>query len=854
MMIGHYLLVAFRSFWRHKIATLMKILALGLGLGCFIGAFMVADYFEHTDTQWKNADRIVSFQQQIILPNSDAKVPALPLSSAPLAKYLKADFPQIEAVGRHTSVAGSREVPIQAGDHKSYRIIKSSDPGFFHIFDFKLLKGDPQTALSSPKSAIITTTAAKGIFGTTDVMGRTVRIENLVDVTITGVMDQIPPPSHLGVTYAGNHFDLLVSMDVFDDLSNPSSIGTNKNRLSESDSWGNLAFITYALLPADGSFTIDDLNKQLPAFVKRHVPKGQFTIRLNAIPVTDLSAVWIDTYVLAGSFGMSITTILYIFGALVLGVACLDFANLATAEASRRAKEVGMRKVMGAKRLQLALQNFIEVGILAAIALVIALVAMGMVASSLNHPVDIGMRLPSLARLDFWATILGVLIATSLIAGLYPALVLTRIRPIFALRAGRVRGGSAIMRTILTGAQFAAASLLLIGVIIIYSQNSELRRTGLGRTEDPLVVIPTSLSSAKIDPETFRTNILASRYVTGYTASDTVPFVSSTWIREYAASPAATSRRLSVQMRQVSLDYFKVTGIKLLAGRDFSKERGDEVTLDERLPKDMDWSKPEQVQSLIDAAPPSRVVIDRGTAKAFGWGPNQAVGKLIYEKDFVPTPSGGRDVILPAEVIGVAEQAPLDFTASASQDFVYRVNPKASYAIIEISKDNIPAAIAHIKDVWNRLAPATAFRMRFMDEQFERSFHLFNVLNTVFLGIALFAVVIATLGLVGMATFIVGRRFNEIGVRKTIGASTGQILRMLLWDFSKPVIVSNLIAWPLAFMVAHSYLSLFVTRTPLTVLPFIVSLVVTVGIAWLSVGAHTIRAARLKPAIVLKYE
>ena len=141
-----------------------------------------------------------------------------------------------------------------------------------------------------------------------------------------------------------------------------------------------------------------------------------------------------------------------------------------------------------------------------------------------------------------------------------------------------------------------------------------------------------------------------------------------------------------------------------------------------------------------------------------------------------------------------------------------------------------------------------------MDEQFEQSFHLFNVLNTVFLGIAVFAVVIATLGLIGMATFIVGRRFQEIGVRKTLGASTSQILRMLLWDFSKPVVIANLIAWPLAFMVANAYLSLFVTRTPLTVLPFIESLVVTVAIAWIAIGAHVIRAARLNPAVVLKYE
>ena len=853
-MIRHYLTIAFRSFWRHKIATLIKVLALSLGLSCFLGAYMVADYFQHTDTLWKNSDRIVTFREQITLTSSNAKIPALPLSAPPLAKYLKADFPQLEATGRHTSVAGSREVPIQAGDHKSFRIIKSSDAGFFRIFDFKLLKGDPQTALASPKSAIITTKAAQGIFGTTDVMGRTVRIEDLVDVTITGVMDEIPPPSHLGRTYAGNHFDLLVSMDVYDDLAYPPSIGTDKNRQSESENWTNINFITYALLPADGSFTMADLNRQLPAFVERHVPKGPFQVRLEAIPVTDLSAVWIDSYYLGDSFGVSITTILYLFGALVLGVACLNFANLATAEASRRAKEVGMRKVMGARRHQLALQNLIEVGLLAAVALVLALGIMAVVAQSLNTPVDIGMRLPSVSRLDFWATIIGVLVATSLVAGGYPALVLSRIRPILALRVGRVRGGSRIIRAILTCAQFAAASVLLIGVVVVYSENNILQRTGLGLTEDPLVVLPTRLADAKINPDTFRTSILGTKGVTGYTSTQSLPFDRTISANQYANSPSATARQVTTSVRLVSVDFFKVTGTKLLAGRDFSKERGDDFTLDERVGQNPDLSQPDRLQSAINAGPPIRVVIDRVAAETFGWSPTQAVGKLIYQTITAQTPSGNRDFTVPTEIIGVVDHAPLELTSSTSLAFVYRVASYAGYSIIKISRNDIPGELARIRNVWEQMAPAVAFRSRFLDEQFEIQFRLFGVLNSVFLGIAIFAIIIASLGLIGMATLIVGRRVQEIGVRKTLGATTWQVLRMLLWDFSKPVVIANVIAWPLAFVIAQIYLSLFITRIPLTPLPFAISFVVTIAIAWGAVANQAIRAARLNPAIVLKYE
>ena len=196
----------------------------------------------------------------------------------------------------------------------------------------------------------------------------------------------------------------------------------------------------------------------------------------------------------------------------------------------------------------------------------------------------------------------------------------------------------------------------------------------------------------------------------------------------------------------------------------------------------------------------------------------------------------------------------MELTSSTSKDFVYEVDSGSGYAIIKISKSDIPGTLARIKDVWERMAPAVAFRSRFLDQQFEIAFHLFGVLNSVFLGIAIFAIIIASLGLIGMATFIVGRRRQEIGIRKTLGANTNTVLRLLLWDFSKPVLIANLIAWPLAFFAAQSYLSLFTTRIGLSPLPFVLSFVITLVIAWAAVGVQAIRAARAKPARVLRYE
>ena len=852
-MLTHYIAFALRTFRRRPGTTLIKIFALSLGLSCFVGAYMASDYFDHTDSQWENADKIYAIQQKIILPGSSADIPTLPRTSPPVAKYMRKDFPKL-VVARE--IPYSQEMPVATEDgKKSVRVLAAADPDIFKIFKLNFVKGDGATALAVPKSTIITEKAAEGIFGTTDVVGRTLLLQNLVEVTITGVVSEVPPPSVLGTTMNSKHFDVMVSMDVLDDLLAPQFQNMSNNRFTEMDSWLNAAFFTFVLLPADGSFTIDDLRHGLQGFADRHIPKDQGGGIFTATPISDLTVSSMNNVMLGGRFGLSVTAILYFFGALVLGVACLDFANLATAEAAGRAKEIGMRKAIGASRTQLAVQTLVEVMMLMTIALVIVLIVMAVLISSLNHPVDIGLHLPPITRIGFWAGLLGILVAVSILAGGYPALVLAKIRPVLALRIGKTRGGSRFVRGLLIGAQFVAASLLLIVVVVAYSQNLELRRTGLGQTNDQIVVIQKSLMEAKINPKTFRTEILNGPGIKGYTASANQPFSITGSLLDYSPSADPAAKRINCQRRQVTFDYFSTTGIKLVAGRDFSEERGDDVSGGRDAPKDLDLSQPGKLEELLKSAPPRPIVIDEATAAKFGWTPKQAIGKTIYEK-IPPLPYlGNKEVTAPETIIGVVENAPLEFLTIGPKNYVYEIQPGgAPFPIIRISKDNIPAALKHIDAVWAKLAPATPIKREFMDQRFDEGFKMFNVINTVFLALAIFAVIIASMGLFGMATFVVSRRFNEIGVRKTIGATTGQVLRMLIWDFSKPVLIANVIAWPLAFMVAQMYLSFFISRVPLTPLPFLISLVATLAIAWAAVANQALRAARMSPALVLKYE
>ena len=833
-MIGHYLTVALRNFARRKVSTGIKIVALAMGLTCFLSAYVVSDYFAGADTQFTKSDRIAVIDQRVIWPNATVTFPFFVTSSGPVAKYLKADVPELAAVARRFNM---RELAVRAGENKSYRVVQAADPSFLAIFDLPFVSGDPARALSSPGSAVVTEDAARAIFGTTRVMGRHLTLQNKEDVTITGVISEIAPPSHLGRSTASTPFDILVPMDVADDITASRLSG---RRLSDIEDWLSNPFITYALLPADGSLTLDGLNKRLQDFGERHISKTVGGGKFRAIPVSDFMLSFVNTAGLGGLFGLSLTTLLYLFGGLILIVACLDFVNLATAEATARAKEIGMRKTVGASRRQVLAQGLFEAGLLTLSALVLALAVTAGIIALLNQPADLGFRFPWLEGAGFWIFLAGLLGIVILAAGGYPALVLARIRPVFALRSGAVRAGPKVLRTILVGAQFAVASFLLISVALVYAQMSALRSASMSHFDDPYVLVSTPLSTAGVDPKTFRTELLADPAIKAVTGVERPLWAYYSSLLDVTKTPDAASKRLTTQRLSVSYDYFSTMGIKIVAGR--TLKPSDIVDVSD--------------EALAEGKLARNVVVDRAVAAGFGWrDPGQAIGKKIFLQVGGNGDNGDKALALPATIVGVSENAPFQVSRSGSSSYVYYFQPEtASLPVIRIDKTRVAQALAHIDAVWNRLAPAVPLKRNFADEQFEQAVSFYTVISHTVLGLAIFSVIIATMGLIGIATHIVGRRTHEIGVRKTLGASTPGILRLLLWDFSKPVLVANLIAWPIAYLVAEAYLDRFVARVSVTPVPFIASLCLTVAIAWIAVGGQAIRAARTKPASVLRYE
>ncbi|HXZ68603.1 MAG TPA: FtsX-like permease family protein, partial [Alphaproteobacteria bacterium] len=402
-------------------------------------------------------------------------------------------------------------------------------------------------------------------------------------------------------------------------------------------------------------------------------------------------------------------------------------------------------------------------------------------------------------------------------------------------------GGPPLIRALLVGIQFAAASFLIIAIYVMQAQNALLLSKATGGVTDTYLYIDTSLAEAKIDQTLFRNELLAHPEIKGVTAVRIPPFANASLILDFTRTPDEAARHVPVCLRGISHDYFPTMSVKLLAGRGPSVERDGETP-----------PSPQQMTMQN----PGRYVLDEGTIKALGFSSaSEAIGQIVYMHVTGIPELGGKAMIAPILIIGVSEDRPLQFEASGSRYFGYFFFPAFSpYPIIRMAKDDVSEALRDVETVWDRLAPDVPFSYQFWDTRIARSLRLFHGVSNAFLGLAVLAALIASLGLLGMASFTVSRRLHEIGVRKILGATSARILRLLILDTSRPVLIANLIAWPLAFLGGQIYLARFIFRAQVTPLPFVASLVLTLLLACLAVTGQAVPASRVKPAGVLRYE
>jgi putative ABC transport system permease protein len=829
--LKHYFVTALRNFWRFRVTTTVNVIGLALGLVCFIATYVFLDGLLKSDTHYAKSARIYAMTQELWTTTSERMVPAFPQAAAPTAKYLKADFPSLEAVARALRMGA---LAAASDDRKLNVFVVAVDPAFLRIFDMPFVGGDSSAALAAPHSVVLTQSAARRLFGTANAVGRRVILQNRVEATVTGVLGLLSEPSHMGDTErAALRFDALIPMDLVPSIQTKPVLAFPSD--PESEIWGDDSFFTYVLLPADGSVTAQQFLRGLETFGARHVPKEQLYSVFGAVPISHLALSTLQA--LFGDGGVSITTGVFLLDALILAIACLNYANLAVAIATTRAKEIGMRKVLGASRLHLIGQHVMEAGLLGLAALLVVLIGVAFCIAPLNHSLGIHLTAWSFANPTLWLLVVLLLASVCIIGGAFPAIVLSRVRPVHSLRAGSIRAGPRFVPTLLVGIQFAAASFLLVVALLMVNQNQVLQRTGSTDGRDPVVVITNDTGQLRVDFDTLRTELLSDPSIKSVSATVRPPWESGGWHFMLRRNDGVAASPITTIIDQVSYDFFPTFDIKLLAGRTFDREHGDDYS----------------IETLYGPAPKTpHVILDRSLARQFGWtNPNDAVGKIIY--DWAPPGTSNHAHAL--QVIGVVENGYPRLIGPNTDSNLYLLSANdARVPAIRVARNDIKNALAHIEAVWERLAPKAPLGRQFTDELFGQAYETFARVSNVLAGLACFAFVIALMGLFGMAMHVTSRRRREIGIRKTLGASASRVVFMLLRDFARPVVWANLIAWPLAFLAVRVYLNLFVERAPLSAWPFVVSLVVTVLIAWLSVGGQALRAAAVKPGQVLHLE
>ncbi|HVY88456.1 MAG TPA: ABC transporter permease [Hyphomonadaceae bacterium] len=823
-MFRNHLSPALARILKAPFTSAANIVTLALGLACFIAAIGIATYWQSADGYHAQASRTYFIGQS----NAPAGQPPRDLNTTStwtLANYLKQDVPQIEHVARAIPTA---DVAVAAGPNKVLLNQGTVDADFLNIFDFDFVAGNPRTALNSPDGLVLTQDAAQRLFGDAPAMGQRVLLNGAEELTVTGVMRQVRQPSFMGQnTDAVFRFDMLRNW-----AGNPRTIALDKT-----EAWLALMPYTFVVLPRPMS--VETFNTQLSAVLDRHIPdtlKRVARTRMAALPAGKLATYELDSRRFASN-GMKTSAVvaLLALAALTLLIACVNYANLATTQALGRSKEVGMRRVLGAGALQVMAQAWLEALVLTGIAAFISLSVLALAAPVVRASMNVDILYFLSSGFGGIALIVALVVVAAFFSGAYPALVLSGVRPAAALRSGRSRSGSLLAARVLVAVQFASASFLLILVAVTQLQRAHLEQTVLAPRQNPVVIL-NDLSRVGIDYDTLANNLAKQPGIIRVAVTDIAP-----WSGQFngvllarSANPGATGSM--VMAKSVGDQYFDAFNLKLLAGREFDPEKDSAIA------------------GLLsrDLTKTPQIVIDRKLSDRLGFAtPQAAIGQFAY----IPASMTG-SAARPAEIIGVTESEPTALESLSESGVAYSYAKRSDFGtqrpIVELDRAEVAAGLASINRVFNQIAPNIPAQINFYDQQFEQKYRQYGRVAQIFILLASTAFVIASVGLIGIAVHVAGKRRHEIAVRKTLGSSVLRVMRLLLVDFSQPVLIGNLLAWPLAWLAANAYLSAFADRIELSPAPFVVSMATTLAIAWAATIGVVLRAAIQRPADVLR--
>ena len=798
-MFLNYILTWFRTQNRQKIYTLLNLFGLAFGLACVIIIFLYIQYEFSYDKQHINKDRIYKIVYEINRTGSGYMgSKRYAVTPAPMAPALMEEFPEIEAATRLTNWSN---VLIRSGD-KTFLENRWvwADKYIFDVFTFPLVLGDEKTALNNLYSVVVSENMAKKYFGSENPVGKILNYNNEKDFTVTGVMKNIPENSHI-------KGDFLATFETLGEVG------------QTLDQWGNNSYSTFFLLQKDHNH--HDLEKKYPAFIETKYKnydwwKKEEANRYYHQKLTDIH-LKADTIF---NFGpVNDIKYIYIFTAIalfILLIACMNYMNLSTARAAKRAKEVGIRKVVGAQRSQLTWQFLSESLILTFVSLIFALGIVYLLLPVFNTLMEREITINLFDNFSFLLILIGIGLGVGLISGSYPAFFMSNFKPVTSLRKRSFsKGKTAVFRNVLVVVQFAISIFLIISTIVISDQLSYIRNKKLGFTKDHIIIVNMRDKAVREKTEVVKQELLKHSGIIGVTFSSSLPMrVSSRTFLRYEGSPDPENDRLQTYFANVDYDFFDVFEMEIVAGRKFSPE--------------------------IDKAT-NKYIINETAVKQLGW--TDPIGKNYGREDRM------------GPVVGVVKDFHYANFHLPMEPVTFFLDPGRGYNMsIKINSENIKSSIAAIKKVWNTFSNGYPFEYQFMDEEYDNMYKTEIRLGKTFSYFAILAIVICCLGLFGLASFTTEQRTKEIGIRKVLGGTTSSIVSMLLKQFTKWVFLANFIAWPLAWYAMDKWLQDFAYRIDIGWGMFAAAAVMALLIAILTVCYQAVKAAMANPVDSLQYE
>ena len=802
-MLKNHLKIAYRNFVRHKLYSFINVFGLAIGLSiCMIISLWVLRELSY-DRFHENADRIYRVERELFRDNLYSR---WPITGGRYKQALIDDFPEIENAVRFWI----REFAIK--DHKNdihRQQMFAVDNSIFDIFDFSLEEGDEQSALSGPMTVVLTRENAVKYFGTEDAVGKSLTFEwqgEQTDFKVTGILDKVPENSHI-------QFDMLLSISTYkeepytDWRSNYLytyvlvSENTPKKELEEKLK----TFVTQRLEPEYGDLLISD--RSIHDVLKMHLFPIK-DIHLHPSPDWEVEP------------GGNITSV-YLFSCiaiLILIIACLNFVNLSTARASKRAKEVSLRKTVGAEKHQLRVQFIQESVLLAYVSLVLACVVGSLFVEAYNVIFAESLSLAVFLKFKYLIVLVGATLSVGVLAGMYPAFYLTRFEPVEVMKGGPQSGRkkSAFRRNLVI-VQFSISIMLIVGVFTVHKQMRYIQNRSLGFDKENVVILPVRSQQIAQNYESFRNELMQNSQIISASASSEVP-ADFHYSNSYV-NPPESDEGISMILFSSDHDYVETYKLEVLAGRAFSR----------------DFSTDEA----------RGIILNESAARRIGWTPEEAIGKKLI----------GGYLEGEGQVIGVV------------RNFNYKslrreVEPMALFLIpsyirkisVRIMPGDVGRTLNFIQKKWQSTFPREQFEYGFLDSRINQLYVSEKKMQDLFAIFSALSIFVACLGLLGLVSFTAELKTKEIGIRKVLGASTGHVVVLLSREFIKWIVLANIVAWPLAWFLMHRWLQNFAYRTIIGWDIFVLAGFVAVAIAVFTFIFQTVKTASTKPADSLRYE